>query len=77
MQVAYDLAERQDPREAELWSDYCDEMFRAKMLTWSVDLRKKLGLGEEATDEQRMAEAEPTGEVVLLIEGRDFHARCM
>lgn len=32
MQIAYDLADRQDPRDAELWRDYCDAMFRAKML---------------------------------------------
>lgn len=60
MQVAYDLADRQDPRDIELWRDYCDAMFRAKMLTWSTDLRGRLGLGEEATDEELIEEREPT-----------------
>jgi len=72
MQIAYDFAERRDERDAELWRDYCDAMFGAKMLTWSRGLRKRLGLGEEATDEELVEEQEAAAEVVLLIEGREW-----
>jgi hypothetical protein len=52
MQIACDFAGRRNARDAELWRDDCGAMFRAKMLTCSVGLLDRLGLGEEARDEQ-------------------------
>jgi hypothetical protein len=72
MQIAYDFADRGDPEDAELWRGYCDAMFGARMLTWSRGLRERLGLGEEATDEELAESIDASFEVVQLIHGQEW-----
>lgn len=71
MEIAYDFATEGRGRDSALWTDFCESMYGAKMLTWSKDLRKRLGMPAELSDEELSEEAE-THEILALIAGRDW-----
>lgn len=76
LQIASDFAERGDAADGELWRAYCEGMFRAKQLTWSNGLRKRYGLGKDASDRE-LADDEVEQDLPILVDfvdGRTWDA---
>jgi hypothetical protein len=71
MEIAYDFVTEGRRRDSDLWNDFCESMYGARMLTWSNDLRKKLGMPAEVSDEE-LSELAEAHEVLVLIAGRDW-----
>jgi len=62
-QIARDVADGDVAGDRVLWREYGSAMFGARMLTWSLHLRRAAGLLDEPTDLE-LAEAEPDGVAV-------------
>lgn len=66
------LAGLGDPEAVELFKEYADWTYRKNALVWSPGLRKLLGLGQEASD-QELAEAElEHGRVLVMLLRRQW-----
>lgn len=66
MEIAYDFASELKRDDAELWHDYAESMFRARMLTWSRGLKKRF----RKTDEELVEGEDAETFVAKLIEGK-------
>jgi len=65
-QQLLELASTGEARWVRLWAEYEKGMFRRRVIQWTPGLRKRLGLGEIATDEQA-AEGLAPDEVVCVL----------
>ncbi|HEY0468273.1 MAG TPA: protein rep [Polyangiaceae bacterium] len=73
MEIAYDFVTEGLRRDADLWTDFCESMYGARMLTWSRNLRRKLGLPTEVSDDD-LAQQTETNEILALIPGQAWDA---
>jgi hypothetical protein len=72
-EIAHDVMLRGRDGDRSLWRTYRDGMRGARMLTWSVGLRDRLGLGRDRGDAEIADEEATQPEAVLgVIAGRDW-----
>lgn len=65
-QIASDVVELHRPKDIRLWTAYCDGIRGARMLTWGGEIRYRVGLKKEKTDEE-IASAEPDAEKGVVV----------